>query len=151
MDLYFLRHATAEPDGERPLSDVGRKESKQVASWLADRKLELDALFTSPLPRAEQTARIVGRALDIEPEVADALDCGASLSGLRGLLAGCGSGDRVMLVGHEPDFSQIISELVGGGQVDLKKAGLARVSCDRLEPGAGVLRWLLTPGLMGAR
>ena len=52
---------------------------------------------------------------------------------------------RIMLVGHEPDFSSLIGALTGGSRVLMKKGGLGRVDIDMLEEGAGTLAWLLPP------
>ena len=68
MKLCFLRHGEADwpnwtkPDNERPLTERGRKEMKRVAKFLDRLKLSADAILTSPLPRASQTAEIVGQA-----------------------------------------------------------------------------------------
>src|SRR5438128_10410895 len=64
MQLYFLRHGEADwpdwqkSDDERPLTDFGKKEMREVAKFLARLKLRTDLLVTSPLPRASQTAKI---------------------------------------------------------------------------------------------
>ena len=149
MDIYFLRHGDAASGGERPLTDKGRKQGKTVANALNDLGLEVDAIYTSPLVRARQTAEIAGDALGVEPRVSDLLDSGATLDEIAKLLAGCGPDDRVMLVGHEPDFSAIVGQLIGGGRVEMKKAGVARIECSRIAPESGVLKWLLTPKVMG--
>lgn len=145
MDLYFLRHADAVPDGERPLSDKGIKQSEKVASALKDMGLELDALYTSPLVRAAQTAEIVGAALGVEPEVTDLLECGAGLDDLARLLRKRKPDDTVMVVGHEPDFSMMVGALIGGGIVVMNKAGIALVDCDEIAVGQGCLLWLAPP------
>ena len=68
MKLCFLRHGEADwpnwtkPDNERPLTERGRKEMKRVAKFLERLKLVPDVILTSPLPRASQTAEIVGQA-----------------------------------------------------------------------------------------
>ncbi len=55
---------------------------------------------------------------------------------------------NIMLVGHEPDFSQTISALIGGGRLLVKKGGLARIDVISTDPLQGELVWLLTPGVM---
>jgi phosphohistidine phosphatase len=64
---------------------------------------------------------------------------------LCNLLGEYRSAERVMLVGHEPDFSSLIGELTGGSRVQLKKGGLARVDLETIDHGAGTLVWLLPP------
>ena len=56
-----------------------------------------------------------------------------------------------MVVGHEPDFSATVAELIGGGDVVMKKGGLARVDVTGPRPAAAQLVWLLTPPLLGSR
>jgi phosphohistidine phosphatase SixA len=55
-----------------------------------------------------------------------------------------------MIVGHEPDFSRTISQLIGGGDVIMRKGGLARVDIKSGNQQRGELVWLLTPALMDA-
>jgi phosphohistidine phosphatase len=149
MLIYFLRHADAIYTGDRPLSEKGHKQMAGVAKALRRLEVGVDALYTSPLRRARQTADAVAEVLGSEPQVTDLLDAGTTLRRLRELLEDCGPEARVMVVGHEPDFSEMVGGLIGGGQVDMKKAGLALVECDEVAPGAGLLRWLLPPRAMG--
>src|SRR4029079_18639585 len=113
MKLCFLRHGEAdwpnwdEPDDERPLTERGRKEMKRVAKLLDRLKLSADAILTSPLPRASQTAEIVAERLGIELKTDSALVHGFSVARLRRLL-GKAEADCVMVVGHEPEFSEVI-------------------------------------------
>src|SRR5947209_19433635 len=107
MKLCFLRHGEADwpnwdkPDDDRPLTERGRKEMKRVAKFLERLKFSPDAILTSPLPRASQTAEIVARRLGIKLKTESALAHGFNLERLRRLITrlqrGC-----VMVVGHEP-------------------------------------------------
>jgi len=162
LRLHFLRHGDAEPltaagsDAERGLTPAGIEELQQVAQVLVRLGLQPDVILTSPLCRAVQTAEIVARALpglDRLHQV-EALGGGCRLADLRRIVAqweGCAS---FLFVGHEPDFSTMVGELIGGGAVDMKKAGLAYVkaavgaSGECLRPGTGVLTWLLTPRVL---
>src|SRR5438067_11506670 len=93
MNLCFLRHGEADwqnwnkPDDERPLTERGRKEMKRVAKFLQRLKFSADAILTSPLPRASQTAEIVAERLGIELKTEPALAHGLSGERLRRLLA----------------------------------------------------------------
>lgn len=145
MQLYFLRHAEALPDGERPLTEDGVKQSKRVGKALRKLGVTVCAIYTSPLARASQTADHVGSALGIRPQVTDLLASGADLADLRELLDRHGPEDVVMLVGHEPDFSTMIGQLMGAGNVDMKKAGIALVDCAEIAAGRGLLKWLSPP------
>ena len=116
MKLCFLRHGEADwpnwnkPDDERPLTERGRKEMKRVAKFLERLKFSADAILTSPLPRASQTAEIVAQRLGIELKTDSALAHGFNVERLRRLL-GKADVDCVMVVGHEPAFSEAIKEL----------------------------------------
>ena len=55
---------------------------------------------------------------------------------------------NIMLVGHEPDFSQTVSALIGGSRLAIKKGGLARVDVINADPLQGELVWLLPPSMM---
>jgi phosphohistidine phosphatase len=155
MHLYFLRHGIAEErqpglrDADRRLTPEGVEQMQKVALGLAALDIKIDTLFTSPLPRALETAQIAAPAVGIAPEairVHDKLAAGAlRMKSLNSLLEGQSRNAQIMLVGHEPDFSMVVGQLVGGTAIDLKKAGLVRVEIDRPESGSGVLRWLLTP------
>src|SRR3954464_14234623 len=155
MELYFLRHGIAADVGPAGLGDAGRPLTKEgIAKMQAEARgmrrlgLRLDALLSSPLVRASETAAIVARELGTELQLADELASGCDIAQLFALLGEHRAAERVMLVGHEPDFSSLIGALTGGSQVLMKKGGLARVDIERLEPGAGVLTWLLPPRVL---
>jgi phosphohistidine phosphatase len=148
MQLYFLRHGEADwpgwtkPDDERPLTDFGRKEVRQVAKFLNRLKVKPDLIVTSPLPRALQTAEVAAEQLKTKLRQDEALEPGFGISELRTVLKRHRS-KVLMLVGHEPDFSSVISALTGAS-LKLSKAGVALVDID---PGAeeGRLFWLFPP------
>ncbi len=122
--IWFLRHGDAEDgddDFQRPLTAKGERQSKTAGEALATLGVSIDACITSPRVRALDTARIACEALDVEPEVADDLSGGPFDPG--DLAAGRGN---VLLVGHEPDFSQAVHELTGA-RIEMKKGGLAAV------------------------
>src|SRR5205823_10691467 len=89
MKLCFLRHGEADwpdwdkPDDERPLTERGRKEMKRVVKFLQRLKFSADAILTSPLPRASQTAEIVAGRLGIELKTETALAHGFSVERLQ--------------------------------------------------------------------
>jgi len=152
MELYFLRHGIAAdvgPDGTgdagRPLTSEGTTKMKTAARGMRRLGIQPDLLLTSPLVRAHQTAEIVARALDLELVLADALAPGCTVDRLRELLGQHRDAERVMVVGHEPDFSEMISSLTGGSRISLKKGGLGRVDLEMLSDGDGTLVWLLPP------
>jgi phosphohistidine phosphatase len=158
MLLHFLRHADAGdpdawsgPDAARPLSDKGRKQSKRLGEHLALIGFEADAIITSPKVRAAQTAEIVAEPLGIEVSVDERLAGALELRGLDAVLRDAGDPGRVVAVGHDPDFSELLSELVGT-RLEMKKGAFASVEVERsLRAGAGTLRWLLPPDALRRR
>jgi phosphohistidine phosphatase len=152
MKVYFLRHGEADwpgwdrPDDERPLTKKGKKEMKRVADFLAGRDVILSVILSSPLPRAYQTAEVVAERIDREVSEEPALAPGFSPKKLAVLLKEH-AGQDVMLVGHEPSFSEAIAALTGGN-VKLPKAAVARVDLDDPQQLRGQLIWLITPKLI---
>ena len=148
MKLCFLRHGEADwpnwnkPDDERPLTKRGCKEMKRVAKFLECLKFSADAILTSPLPRASQTAEIVAERLRIELKTEPALAHGFNVERLR-RLRGKAEVGCVMVVGHEPEFSEVIKELTGG-EIKLSKAGVALLEVNR-GCASGKLLWLFPP------
>lgn len=155
MDLYLLRHAHAGnaaawtgDDAERPLSAKGRQQAERLARFLTQIGLKLDVVVTSPKVRARQTAEPVAAALGVD-HVADERLAGHLDETLLEAVIEDAGGERVMLVGHDPDFSELAASLSGARDLPLKKGALARFELSRpLEPGAAVLRWLIPPDLL---
>jgi phosphohistidine phosphatase len=132
MRCYFLRHGIAvEPDAwsgsdfDRPLTREGRERMEREAKAIAELSLELDAIVTSPLLRAKQTAQIVAERLEMEVVEDPGLGGGFNLERLRSILHAHAGANAIMLVGHEPSMSLTIGQAIGGGGVELKKAALA--------------------------
>ncbi len=161
LQLLFLRHGIAVEHGApgyemdddaRPLTAKGRRVARAVARGLL-RLADPDVILTSPLPRARQTAYIVGEVLGVEVVETPLLGLEFNplhlMDALEFALAttGCSELRQVVLVGHEPGFSATIGALVGPGlNMILKKTGLARVDVADLRLNGGQLRWLLPPG-----
>jgi phosphohistidine phosphatase len=154
-ELCLLRHAHAgdsttweQADELRPLTEKGRRQSERVGRLLATTGFAPDMLLTSPLVRARETAEIVGDVLGVrvreEPRLGEPMD----LATLDAVLDDAGNPRRVLIVGHDPDFSEIVSELVGA-PIAMRKGTLARIDVERpIEPGSGDLRWLVPPDLL---
>lgn len=123
--IYLLRHGDAEPgdgdDAARRLTTRGERQARDAGHALARLGAGLDACLASPKQRAAETARLACAALGIEPETDAALRGG----GFDALALSAGRGD-VLLVGHEPDFSDQVARLTGAN-VRLRKGGLAVV------------------------
>jgi phosphohistidine phosphatase len=158
MLLHLLRHADAGdpeawqgPDALRPLSAKGRRQSKRLGDHLAAIGFTTDVIVTSPKIRAEQTADIVGERLGVAVTVDDRLAGGFGLETLDAIVAEAGDPARIVLVGHDPDFSESLSTMCGP-QLEMKKGAFARIEIDRpLRAGHGALRWLLPPDALKDR
>ena len=115
MRLIVVRHAEAapgDPDELRPLTDAGRATARALGKCLAEQKP--DAVLCSPLLRARETADQIARAAGITAEVDERLAPGASADDVTE--AATGRGDTVVVVGHQPDCSEIVLELTGEGR-----------------------------------
>jgi phosphohistidine phosphatase len=146
QQLWLLRHGEAEPhdarpDAERRLTDRGREQSRVAGCALAALKLQMHLAFTSPKVRARDTAVLACEALGVEPIEHAALFAGFDAADALELLAAAGPDQRVLVVGHEPDFSQVVYDLTGG-RIDFKKGGIAGV---RLDGTRGELIVLMRP------
>jgi phosphohistidine phosphatase len=110
--LFVVRHAEAapgDPDELRPLTEAGRAVARALGERLAER--DLDAVLTSPLLRARETAEAIARAAGVVAEPDERLAPGADAASLREATAG--RGENVVAVGHQPDCSEIVLELTG--------------------------------------
>ena len=146
QQLWFLRHGEAVPhesksDSDRELTARGERQSIAAGGALARLGLEFTAAYTSPKVRARDTARLACRSLNVEPEEVRGLASGFDANAALELLLGADADARVLVVGHEPDFSQVVHDLTGA-RVDFKKGGVAAV---RVERGGGTLIALLRP------
>ena len=163
MNLYLLRHGLAvEPgahgfarDADRPLTSEGEQKLCKIAKAMGAMGLSFDLILSSPYVRARQTAEIVAEALQARKklEFSDALVPAGSFKKLVELLNHLRPPpENVVLVGHEPFLSELISLLVSGQvgfAVVMKKGGLCKLCAESLHAGrCAVLEWLLTPKQM---
>jgi phosphohistidine phosphatase len=157
MELYILRHGIAEErsqsgsDSERALTSEGIQKTRAAGKALKKMEIAFDAVLSSPFVRAWQTAEIVVEELGCKKKLhaCNALAAGAPLKDLlpelERLSANCAS---LLIVGHEPDLSALISVLLSGSPdlgITMKKGGLAKLTLQTLEPGTARLEWLLGP------
>jgi phosphohistidine phosphatase len=161
MNIYLLRHAIAmdrltwkKSDAERPLTDEGRKKMMQAAKGMKKAGITFDWILTSPHRRAFDTAQIVANAYKAEKKLRlsrSLMPDGDPKLLMRHLALDFRSWESVLLVGHEPYLSKLISVLIGGTDVNLnfKKGGLCLLTADTLAYEAcATLEWLLTPKLL---
>jgi phosphohistidine phosphatase len=156
MILYFFRHALAgdrnewhEDDRLRPITETGKKRTKAAGKKLVDLIPDLDAIISSPLTRARQTADLLAEALEMEAAIDERLSPGFSAVELAKIVEERPDAEALLLVGHEPDFSETISALIGGGEVVVKKGSLARVDLFDVPALEGQLVWLIPPKVLG--
>jgi phosphohistidine phosphatase len=158
-ELYFLRHADAGdplaftgPDEIRPLSGKGEKQSKRLGRFLAEAGFKPGAIITSPKTRARRTGEIVGDVLGVEIAIDERLGGGLDVVAIEAILFDAGDPERPLLVGHDPDFSELAGFIVGAPTLTLKKATLVRIDTVRpISRASGTLRWLVPPDLLAGR
>ena len=163
MNLYILRYGIAADhdthglanDADRPLTPEGERKVWQIAEAMGKLELSFDLILSSPYLRARRTAEIVAEHLEAgrKLELSDTLTPGGSTRRLVELLNRARpSPETVLLVGHEPYLSGLISLLVSGKEtfgVVLKKGGLCKLKIESLKHGrCASLQWLLTPKQM---
>lgn len=148
MRLYLLRHGIADwpdwdrPDDERPLTEKGKREMRQMAKFMRGLKPKPSIILSSPFPRAWQTAEIAAECLQLKLREERDLQKGFNVAKLRRIL-GRHAKENPMIVGHNPGFVNVIRALTGA-KVKLAKGGLARVDFAEGEE-SGRLIWLLPP------
>jgi len=163
MNLFVLRHGIAADldtlgvanDADRPLTPEGERKVSQIAKAIGKLELSFDLILSSPYLRARRTAEIVAERFEAgkKLELSDVLTPGGSTKRLVELLK-CArpSPESVLLVGHEPYLSELISLLVAGKEtfgVVLKKGGFCKLTIESLKHGrCAALQWLLTPKQM---
>jgi phosphohistidine phosphatase len=156
MEIYILRHGIAvergtpgyKRDGDRPLTEEGVEKMRQIAKTMREMDLQFDVIFSSPYVRAKATADIVAETLGENVTLTDSLLPEADPAELIDEIND-EKPQRVLLVGHEPDLSALISTLICGkrnADIELKKGGLAKLTAETLTYGkCATLNWLLTP------
>lgn len=163
MDLYILRHAIAEArggsipggDSQRGLTPEGEQKMRRIAKGMKAAKFSFDLILSSPFVRARQTADIVAevfrQANCLELSTALAAD-GNPKELIDELRRNHRRRKSILLVGHEPYLSRLISLLISGDTsiaIDLKKGGLCKLSMAGLHYGrCATLEWLLAPRQM---
>jgi len=158
MILYFLRHASAghhvanpARDEKRPLDPQGIEQCTQMGRALNALEVHVDAVMSSPLKRATQTASLVANEIGFDGNLqrTPALRPSAPMESFRELLDRNAKLEAMLVVGHNPSLSQFLSLLISEGasesSLELKKCAVARVD---LSGGMGILKWVLTPKIL---
>ena len=163
MNLYLLRHGIAvDPgtpgyaaDSDRPLLPKGERKLQSIGEAIQALDISFDLILSSPYVRARQTAEIIADTCKSKKkiELSEVLTPGGSprkliesLTRLRPVP------EDVLLVGHEPYLSELISLLISGQSglsISMKKGGLCKLTAEPLEYGrCATLDWLLAPKQM---
>jgi phosphohistidine phosphatase SixA len=156
IELHLLRHAHAGEaeawdgsDDVRPLTEKGEKQADRLGRFLASVAFRPDAIITSPKVRAARTAEIVAGHLGLPVVVDPRLGGGIDFGAVESILRDAGDPARPVLVGHDPDFTEIVRALIGSSAVSMKKGAIVRIDVRQpLTPGGGELAWLITPDLL---
>lgn len=161
--IYLVRHGiAADPtagmsDADRALTEEGVRKTERVAIGLQKMEVNPDVILSSPLRRAEETARLIADALvpasgvELYPALAGGFAAEEIVKGLRTHRRAT----QIMLVGHQPDLGSLASYLLTGTEslvpLPFKKAGVAAISVGSLPPrSAGLLEWYLNPAQLRA-
>jgi phosphohistidine phosphatase len=158
MQIYLLRHGIAEdaapgrPDADRALTPEGREKLRRVMKRARSAGVEPGAILASPLRRAVETAEVAAETLGFSGKIGKtrALLPDASPHDLWAEIRAHPVESAILLAGHEPQMSSLVAFLLDSPSlnVDMKKAALVRVDCERTGPRpGGVLKWMLTPAV----
>lgn len=160
MIIYFVRHASAgqrkfsgKKDEKRPLDSEGTHQCTQMGRTLATLDAAVEAVISSPLKRATQTASLVANELGFEGKLSieNSLRPEAKYEQFRDMLRKYTKFESVMLVGHNPNFSEFLGHLIAENgsrsYIEMKKGAVAKVENAQKK---FVLHWLLTPRLANA-
>jgi phosphohistidine phosphatase len=162
MLLLLNRHANAgerDPsqwpdDRDRPLTDKGRKVQSEVSRWLRRRDLVPTLVLTSPWTRAAQTAAILVEVAHVAqpPVPCEPLAEDPDLIRLQDHVGEPPGNAIVAMVGHSPWMEELAAILLSGSasslRMDFPKSGVIGMELDRLEPGAGELRFFVRPKMV---
>lgn len=161
MNLYLMRHAiAAEPDeniddSQRSLTEKGQRKLTKIAHNLEKIDVKFELILTSPYLRTRQTASVVADVLKLKKKCVVESENLSPLGFADKLVEEINTTEPVenlLLIGHEPFLSQLIGVLIVGDaslRIDLKKAGLCKLSTEQLTYGrCATLEWLLTPAQM---
>jgi phosphohistidine phosphatase len=164
MNLFILRHASAGTrrtnpviDVKRPLDKEGKRHSLQLAYVLNGLNVNFDLIVSSPLKRSLQTAQLIGTETGYETPIliSPALAPDATFPQFQRLLHECSAYENLMVVGHNPNITSFLVQLIAGHtgsprtqpRIRLRKGSLARVSLQR---GPATLQGLLDPRVVRA-
>ena len=156
MELYIMRHGIAEEvsttgrDRDRLLTEDGKENSREAGKALRKIGVTFEVIFSSPYPRAWQTAEAVAKEIGLTNLLQELQELGAestATDALQKLSAAVKGHASILIVGHEPILSQLISLLLSGSSslsIAMKKGAVCKLTCVRPEAGGCRLDWLMT-------
>lgn len=163
MNLYILRHGISEArsetkypnDLERPLSKRGKSKITEIGDLMDDLDIKPDYILTSPAKRSTESAKLIQKTLGIKKEriiISENLLPEYSISGIIEEISEKYKTKDVLLVGHEPMLSTLISQLTSGNPdatIQLKKGALCCLKFDELkQEKCAMLTLLLNPDFL---
>ncbi len=155
MNIYLIRHGDAEKsaigkrDFDRELTEHGKLKLKETAGNWKSYIDTFDFIVSSPLVRAVQTAEIIkevfnfGGKIIIDEKIAPGNNTESVVE-----IANSLKGDKIAFVGHQPDLSEHLSNLISheGAFIEFKKGTVAKVSfSNKVKMGKGTLEFLIPP------
>jgi len=160
-ELLIMRHAKSEwgaglsSDQERPLAPRGVKAAKRMGKFITRVDAAPTLILSSPAVRARTTAELANTAgkWGARLEIVPSFYGGGWNDVVEGIMAEGASAERILVTGHEPTWSDLVSVLTGGGQVAMPTAALACVSLNgrswsKLGPNCSELQWHVTPKML---
>ena len=159
--IFVLRHGKSDwhqdygSDHDRPLAERGITAAGLMGRFLTQNSQVPAKIISSTAVRARKTAELAIAAGDWDcPAAFTKALYGASVSGVLDLLRGADDAiPSLLLVGHQPTWSELVAELTAGNPPHFPTAAMARIDLEverwrDVQPGAGVLRWLVTPKVL---
>lgn len=160
-ELIVMRHAksdwgsAASSDRDRPLAPRGVKAARRMGRFLTAVGSAPDIVLSSPAVRARTTVELAAEAggWTVPIEIVDAFYGGVWSDVADGVRHLAGDAGRVLVAGHEPTWSDLVSVLVGGAAVAMPTAAAACIDVGHRDwagigPNTGELRWLVTPRML---
>lgn len=156
--LYIVRHGVAVPQGtpgiaddDRPLTNRGERQVQEIARGFRRLRIKLDAIVTSPLPRAVRTAEIMAEELNFLPRLIkdEILSVYHEVHEIRNWLD-TRTEQSLMIVGHNPSCSDLVNVLLGAGSqrlnIEIRKGGIAAFWSE--DERTFYLDWLARPKII---
>ncbi len=154
LTLWLSRHGEAvdpdlaKSDFDRALTSAGRKRLAAQARWLLEREQPPELILHSPLVRARQTAEVIAGEIGLESglvRVENRLAPGIQTEELLKCLAST-TAERILCVGHQPDMSRCLAEMIGGGHIHYSPGTMAEIEFGGpILRSGGHLRWVVNP------